>query len=156
MLINLHVKNLALIEEAEVDFTDHLNILTGETGAGKSILIGSIQSALGGKIPKEMIREGADSALIELVFHTENRTVLEKLNEQAAANVLDDFRETKTILARAAESLPFCGNPRLKALGYRKIHFLSHRYFILYRVEGSLAVVDSIFHELQDFENKIR
>ena len=50
MLINLHVKNLALIEETEVDFTDHLNILTGETGAGKSILIGSIQSALGAKI----------------------------------------------------------------------------------------------------------
>lgn len=40
MLINLHVKNLALIEETEVDFTDHLNILTGETGAGKSILMG--------------------------------------------------------------------------------------------------------------------
>ena len=56
MLINLHVKNLALIEETEVDFTDHLNILTGETGAGKSILIGSIQSALGAKIPKDMIR----------------------------------------------------------------------------------------------------
>ena len=81
MLINLHVKNLALIEEAEVDFTDHLNILTGETGAGKSILIGSIQSALGGKIPKDMIREGADSALIELVFHTETQAVLQKLDE---------------------------------------------------------------------------
>ena len=70
MLINLHVKNLALIEETEVDFTDHLNILTGETGAGKSILIGSIQSALGAKIPKDMIRHGCDSALIELIFHT--------------------------------------------------------------------------------------
>lgn len=68
MLINLHVKNLALIEETEVDFTDHLNILTGETGAGKSILIGSIQSALGAKIPKDMIRHGCDSALIELIF----------------------------------------------------------------------------------------
>ena len=66
MLINLHVKNLALIEETEVDFTDHLNILTGETGAGKSILIGSIQSALGAKIPKDMIRHGCDSALIKI------------------------------------------------------------------------------------------
>ena len=53
MLINLHVKNLALIEETDIDFTSHLNILTGETGAGKSILIGSIQSALGGKIPEK-------------------------------------------------------------------------------------------------------
>lgn len=75
MLVNLHVKNLALIEETDIDFTSHLNILTGETGAGKSILIGSIQSALGAKIPKDMIRHGCDSALIELVFHTESPTV---------------------------------------------------------------------------------
>lgn len=81
MLINLHVKNLALIEEAEVDFTNHLNILTGETGAGKSILIGSIQSALGAKIPKDMIRNGCESALIELIFHTENKEVQKKMKE---------------------------------------------------------------------------
>ncbi len=81
MLISMHVKNLALIEEAEVDFNDHLNILTGETGAGKSILIGSIQSALGGRIPKEMIREGSDSALIELIFQTDNPSVLSLLGE---------------------------------------------------------------------------
>lgn len=83
MLINLHVKNLALIEEAEIDFDHHLNILTGETGAGKSILIGSIQSALGNKIPKEMIRSGCDSALIELIFHTQSAAVREKLEELA-------------------------------------------------------------------------
>ncbi len=67
MLQFLHVKNLALIEEAEVDFTPGLNILTGETGAGKSIIIGSISLALGEKVPKELLREGEDS-LVELVF----------------------------------------------------------------------------------------
>lgn len=51
-------KNLALIEEAEVDFEEGLNILTGETGAGKSILIGSVNLALGQKMSREMIREG--------------------------------------------------------------------------------------------------
>ena len=61
MLENLHIKNLALIEEADVNFTDHLNILTGETGAGKSILLGSMNLALGGKMSKDMIRPGADS-----------------------------------------------------------------------------------------------
>ncbi len=81
MLINLHVRNLALIEEADVDFHDHLNILTGETGAGKSILIGSIQSALGSKIPKEMIRAGCDSASIELIFHSESQAVKKKMEE---------------------------------------------------------------------------
>lgn len=53
MLLGLHVKNLALIEKAEVEFTGGLNILTGETGAGKSILIGSVGLALGGKASKE-------------------------------------------------------------------------------------------------------
>lgn len=95
MLINLHVKNLALIEESDIDFTDHLNILTGETGAGKSILIGSIQSALGAKIPKDMIRSGCDSALIELIFHTENRRVEELLKEYEIP-----FEEGEVIISR--------------------------------------------------------
>lgn len=56
MLQNLHVKNLALIDESEVDFAGGLNILSGETGAGKSIIIGSINLALGGKVQKEMLR----------------------------------------------------------------------------------------------------
>ena len=81
MLTNLHVKNLALIDEAEVEFGPGLNILTGETGAGKSILIGSINAALGKKISREMIRTGETSALVELVFETENPHVLELLKE---------------------------------------------------------------------------
>ena len=56
MLQNLHVKNLALIDETEVDFRNGLNILSGETGAGKSIIIGSINLALGEKVQKEMLR----------------------------------------------------------------------------------------------------
>ena len=58
MLLGLRVKNLALIEEAGVEFTEGLNILTGETGAGKSIIIGSIGLALGAKASKDMIRNG--------------------------------------------------------------------------------------------------
>ncbi len=81
MLIHLHVKNLALIEEAEVDFGPGLNILTGETGAGKSILLGSMQLVLGGKMSKEMIRENAPYALVELLFQVETPSVLSKLEE---------------------------------------------------------------------------
>ncbi len=81
MLTNLHVKNLALIEEADVEFGPGLNILTGETGAGKSILLGSINLALGKKMTREMIREGADSALVELIFQIENDSVRKKLEE---------------------------------------------------------------------------
>lgn len=82
MLVNLHVKNLALMDEVEVDFRDHLNILTGETGAGKSILIGSIQAALGGKVPKDRIREGAEYALIELIFQVEEEAIENALKEK--------------------------------------------------------------------------
>ena len=83
MLSSLHVKNLALIQEAEVEFGPGLNILTGETGAGKSILIGSINLALGKKLSREMIREGETSALVELVFDTENPKVEEALKAMA-------------------------------------------------------------------------
>ena len=60
MLLELHVKNLALIEAADVELEDGLNILTGETGAGKSIMIGSVNLALGQKASREMIRNGAE------------------------------------------------------------------------------------------------
>lgn len=82
MLVNLHVKNLAIIDEVEVDFSDKLNVMTGETGAGKSIIIGSIDLALGGRAPKDSIRSGAEYALIELVFLVDQpsqRDALEKL-----------------------------------------------------------------------------
>lgn len=79
MLQSLHVKNLALMEETEVEFGEGLNILTGETGAGKSLLIGSVTLALGAKFEKEMLRKGADSALVELVFTSEDKRVRQKL-----------------------------------------------------------------------------
>ena len=84
MLQSLHVKNLALIDEAEVDFTRGLNILSGETGAGKSIIIGSINLALGEKVQKEMLREDPQTgefapALVELVFTVENGQERQKL-----------------------------------------------------------------------------
>ena len=63
MLIHLHIKNLALIEELEMDFSEGLNIMTGETGAGKSIIIGSIELALGGKVDRGFLREGAEESL---------------------------------------------------------------------------------------------
>lgn len=78
MLESLHVKNLALIDEQEVIFAPGMNILTGETGAGKSIIIGSINIALGGKAGRDYIRTGADHALVELVF---------SLNEQQCAMI---------------------------------------------------------------------
>jgi DNA repair protein RecN (Recombination protein N) len=81
MLQNLHVKNLALIEEADVEMESGLNILSGETGAGKSIIIGSVNLALGEKVQKEMLRDSKEPALVELVFSVENPRTLQKLRE---------------------------------------------------------------------------
>lgn len=79
MLQSIHIKNLALMEETEVEFDRGLNILTGETGAGKSLLIGSVGLALGAKFEKDMLRQGAESALVELVFSCPETQVAEKL-----------------------------------------------------------------------------
>ena len=79
MLENLHVKNLALIDEIEVNFRPGLNILTGETGAGKSILLGSVDLALGGRFHADMLRTGAKFGLVELTFTIETPELQEQL-----------------------------------------------------------------------------
>lgn len=87
MLQSVRVNNFALIEELEVTFENGLNILTGETGAGKSILLGSIQTALGAKASKELIRNGADSAYVEIVFEACKEDALEELLRQELSDV---------------------------------------------------------------------
>ncbi len=81
MLLELHVKNLALIERADLEFYDGLNVLSGETGAGKSILIDSINLVLGAKASRDIIRTGAEYAYIEAVFSIRDdmRDMLESL-----------------------------------------------------------------------------
>lgn len=81
MLRSLHVKNLALIDEIEVEFENGLNILTGETGAGKSIILGSVNLALGGRYTKDIIRKGADYGLVELTFQVEGERQVRRLKE---------------------------------------------------------------------------
>lgn len=79
MLKYLHVKNLALIRESEVTFHRGLNILSGETGAGKSLIIGSVNLALGQRADASIISKGSDHAVVELVFEVDDETVLQSL-----------------------------------------------------------------------------
>ena len=79
MLHNLYVKNLALIDEMEVEFGEGLNILTGETGAGKSVLLGSVNLALGGKYSADRLRSGAKSGLVELSFRIDDQRIRKQL-----------------------------------------------------------------------------
>ena len=81
MLSLLHIENIAVIERADLSFDRGFNVLTGETGAGKSILLGSMQLILGGRSTRDMIRAGASYALVELLFQVENPRAEEALGE---------------------------------------------------------------------------
>ena len=81
MLYSLNVKNIALIDETGVEFGEGLNIFTGETGAGKSLVIGALTLALGGKLPKDIVRDEKKDADIELVFDTDNKEVKNALSQ---------------------------------------------------------------------------
>lgn len=96
MLTNLHVKNLALIEETDINFENGLNILTGETGAGKSVILGSVNIALGGRVTADIIRKGAEYALTELVFHIEDAQKLEMLRRMD----IEELSEGDIIISR--------------------------------------------------------
>ena len=100
---------------------------------------------------KIVLMKGAEEDLDGFIEYL----LFEKKSEQAAINLLNDFEATKTSLSNVAGSLKLCDNPKLRALGYRKINFLSHRYFMLYRIENNTVYVDNIFHALQDYENRM-
>lgn len=89
MLLNLHIKNMALIDEIDINFADNLNILTGETGAGKSIVIDSIMLALGGRTPKDFVRSDAEYGLVELLFLVEDEEVKDRLLELEIPDLAD-------------------------------------------------------------------
>ena len=81
MLSELYIENLAVIEKATIDFSDKLNVFTGETGAGKSILINGINAILGQRVTKDIVRTGTDKAVISALFTDIGDNVLQVLNE---------------------------------------------------------------------------
>lgn len=81
--------------------------------------------------------------------------IFEKESIDSARNILNDFEITKKRLEDVAASLKLCDNQRLHDLGYRRINFQTHRYFMLYRIVNEKVIVDNIFHSLQDYENKM-
>ena len=77
-------------------------------------------------------------------------------NQQTVRNGWDDFRETKNVLARSAGSLPEPESERLRTQSLKRINFQRHSYFILYTIEKETAVIVNVFHDLEDFENKLK
>lgn len=111
MLEYMHVRNLALIKECEISFDKGLNILTGETGAGKSILLGSINLALGAKADKDIIRTGEEEAYVELVFsaNEEIKALLNEMeisSEDSSVCISRKITPTKTVFKINGEIVP--------------------------------------------------
>lgn len=162
MLISLHVKNLALIEETEVNFKEGLNILSGETGAGKSIIIGSVNLALGARADKDMIRTGAEYALVELIFQIQDSGIL------AAVRALDIPVEEDGIIIiqrriQSGRSLcKICGETatakQIKALSELliDIHGQHEHQSLLYK-KNHLEILDAFAgEELSRIKDKIK
>lgn len=89
MIKSIHIKNYILIDEADLDFSDGLNVITGETGAGKTILISAIDAAFGAKISSDVIKKNCEKAIIELTLENKKHDLKQLFEE----NGIDDFEE---------------------------------------------------------------
>ena len=105
MLEHLHIRNVALIKESEISFGDGLNILTGETGAGKSMIIDSLQFALGGRAGKDFLRHGEKQAAVEALFSVQSQALTEKLVENGIAPEEDGTLLITRTLSEAGKSV---------------------------------------------------
>ena len=91
MLVDFRVKNFALIDELEINFAEGLNVLTGETGAGKSIIIGALDILLGARASTDLIRKGKESAYIEAAFEPKRIDLINEYLEQAGIEADPDL-----------------------------------------------------------------
>lgn len=118
MLQELHIENIAVIERADISLGEGLNILTGETGAGKSILVDSLQAVLGGRISRDLVRSGADKAVVCATFDPEPAADWCRENE---IDVEDELILRRQISAEGKNTCRVCGVPvttaQLRELG---------------------------------------
>jgi DNA repair protein RecN (Recombination protein N) len=110
MLNKLYIENLAVIKRAEIPFTGGLNVFTGETGAGKSVLIGGLDAALGRRVSRDIVRTGAERAIVSAVFSGVSREIAEKLSE-SGFDVSDELILTREITAEGKSSAKINGRP---------------------------------------------
>ena len=161
MLQNLHVKNLALIEEIEMEFSEGLNILTGETGAGKSIILGSVNLALGGRYTKDILRKGAQYGFVELNFLVENKNQEEKLKnldiypEDGVVTLSRRLMEGRSTSKINGETVPI-GLLKEAAGILIDIHGQHEHQSLLYK-KNQLNILDAFSREyIQDTGKKLK
>ncbi|MDX9872080.1 MAG: DNA repair protein RecN [Clostridia bacterium] len=148
MLQRLYIKNFALIEEIAVEFSDHFNVLTGETGAGKSIVIDAVSLLLGGRAQAEFIRFGKDAALLEGVFYLPpEHSVFQLLTEFGISSEEQTIVLTREISAGGKNSQRVNGRT-LTLTQYRQVGLLivdihgQHDHQALLQVEHHVGILD--------------
>lgn len=148
MLTNIHIENYALIDCLDIDINEGLNIITGETGAGKSIILGAIGAALGAKINSDVIRAGEEYSFISVSFHINDADKLKALTELDAVDLSDgDIIVTRKILpARSVFKINgvTVSAAQVRSLSSLIIDIHSQRdNLLLLKTENQLKLVDS-------------
>lgn len=162
MLLNLHIKNMALIDEIDINFNENLNILTGETGAGKSIVIGSVMLALGGRTPKDFVRQDAEYGLVELLFSVEDEETRKRLLELEVPGI-DDGELVISRKVMGARSISKINGETVTLARVREIAALmldlhaQHEHQSLLNAANHLKLLDRYGHEqIEPLKEKVK
>ena len=165
MLTTLYIENIAVIEKTSIDFSQGLNVLTGETGAGKSIIIDSINAIMGQRTSKELVRTGAKTALVTAQFDDVNDTVKAKLSELGYDNEDDDtLILQRTISSTGKSSCKINARPAsvsvLKEIAKNLINIHGqHESYELFSPDTHIDYIDSfgeLDKELEDYREKYK
>ena len=116
MLQTLYIENIAVIEKSAIDFSSGLNVLTGETGAGKSIIIDAINAIMGQRTSRDIIRTGASSAFVSAQFDNVNAAVRRKLEEFGFESDEDELLLQRTLSASGKSTCKINGRPATAAM----------------------------------------
>ena len=164
MLTNIHIENYALIDCLDIDINEGLNIITGETGAGKSIILGAIGAALGAKINSDVMRAGEEYSFISVSFHINDADKLKALTELDAVDLSDgDIIVTRKIFpARSVFKINgvTVSAAQVRSLSSLIIDIHSQRdNLLLLKTENQLKLVDSFgddeFRKLMDRQKSL-
>lgn len=165
MLTTLYIENIAVIEKTSIDFSQGLNVLTGETGAGKSIIIDSINAIMGQRTSKELVRTGAKTALVTAQFDDVNDTVKAKLKELGYDNEDDDTLILQRSISAAGKSTcKINARPAsvtvLKEVAKNLINIHGqHESYELFSPDTHIDYIDSfgeLKNELEDYREKYK
>lgn len=157
MIKSIHVKNYILIEDLTVDFDNGLNVITGETGAGKSILINAIDIAFGAKPAKDVIKKGAEKALIELFIKSENSN-LKELFDENGIDYLDEIilsREINSTSSRTRVNGTLVNQEFVKSLKEMLLDIHSqHQTYAFLQPKSHIVLLDNYARDLYGEELK--